>query len=83
MFLIIFNTNAKDYQLILPINTVACIPKSDPFKKGNFKYNKENDVYICPNNKNLNFNKISRTSLDSSFVVTNRIYQCNSCKNVN
>lgn len=54
--------------------------KNNPFKKENFKYNEKKDVYVCPNNKKLKFIKINKTTLNSGFIVTSKIYQCSSCK---
>lgn len=50
------------------------IPK---FDKRNFKYNKKNDEYICPNNKKLKVYSNHRAGINQGV----KIYKCRDCPN--
>lgn len=54
--------------------------KDNPFNRDNFSYNKEQDHYICPNNKKLLFKRIQQDKSKSGYISTSRRYECESCE---
>jgi hypothetical protein len=52
------------------------IIKDDMFKKEKFIYNKEKDVYICPNNRELK--RLRRSKNEKGKI--NIVYQCKKCQ---
>src|SRR5690606_1074561 len=53
--------------------------KNDPFKTSKWVYEKENDVYICPNEKRLRFQYNSVRTAKSGFQREFKIYECEEC----
>lgn len=53
--------------------------KNDPFKTSNWVYEKENDAYICPNEKRLRFQYNSVRTDKSGFQREFKIYECEEC----
>ncbi|MBL7196523.1 MAG: IS1182 family transposase [Candidatus Omnitrophica bacterium] len=52
------------------------IDEDSPFHKKNFKYNRKQDTYLCPNNRKLKFKGIRTDDTGNRFSY----YRCNSCK---
>jgi len=53
--------------------------KENPFRLENLIYNKDNDTYICPNNKVLHFLQEKTTISDNGYRNTIRQYQAEDC----
>ncbi|WP_079526576.1 IS1182 family transposase [Solibacillus isronensis] len=53
--------------------------KNDPFKTSNWVYEKENDAYICPNEKRLRFQYNSVRTDKAGFQREFKIYECEEC----
>jgi transposase len=55
--------------------------KNNPFLKENFKYDSQNDLYICPNNRELKFIGIRiRKYKSTGYESKQKEYKCESCK---
>lgn len=53
--------------------------KKDIFRVENLVYEKENDRYLCPNEKYLNFAYEKHTKSDNGYPITKKIYTCETC----
>lgn len=49
------------------------------FKTQNWKYEEDNDVYICPNNKELQYLYSATKTTDNGYVTNIRAYECKDC----
>lgn len=54
--------------------------KDNPFNKDNFSYNKEEDCYICPNNRKLVYKRLQQDKNKTGYISTSRLYQCENCE---
>lgn len=45
----------------------------------NFYYDKENDQFICPENKLLVYESSKRTKTDNGFISERKLYRCHDC----
>src|SRR5690606_37671142 len=54
--------------------------KDNPFNRDNFTYNKEDDCYICPNNKKLVFKRLQQDKNKTGYISTSKRYECESCQ---
>lgn len=53
--------------------------QNDAFRVENLNYDKENDCYICPNNKRLNFSYESQKNTENGYKTTKKNYICENC----
>lgn len=53
--------------------------KNDRFKKENFKYDKEKNEYICPDNKRLKYVKTIIRKTDNGYETKIEVYECDDC----
>lgn len=53
--------------------------KNNIGKRENMTYDEENDVYICHNNKKLNFIGTTTRKSKSGYVANIKIYECENC----
>jgi len=53
--------------------------RENPFYKENMPYDKENDSFLCPNNKQLIYTGEVRVTNKNGFVSTLRNYECRDC----
>lgn len=53
--------------------------KKDIFRVENLVYEEENDRYLCPNGKHLNFVKESQKESENGYQTTKKIYICEGC----
>lgn len=53
--------------------------KNNPFQTSNWAYDKEEDVYVCPNEKRLRFQGYSRRSDRTGFKRVFKRYECEDC----
>lgn len=53
--------------------------RENPFYKENIPYDKENDSFLCPNNKQLIYTGEVKVTNKNGFVSTLRNYECRDC----
>lgn len=53
--------------------------KQDAFNVANWKYDKEEDAFTCPNNKKLRFRYISQRTDRYGYTRTFKVYECEDC----
>ncbi|MDY0404029.1 IS1182 family transposase [Virgibacillus sp. 179-BFC.A HS] len=53
--------------------------QNDAFNLANWEYNKEEDSFICPNNKTLSFRYLSNRTDKYGFTRTFKVYECENC----
>ena len=53
--------------------------KSNAYRIENLTYDEENDCFICPNSKHLNFIYESKRKSDNGFEITKKNYTCEDC----
>jgi transposase len=76
----IIKTTDKDIDVIVPSQKQAAHnPKDDPFDKNKFKYDKENDQYICPEGKILTYFKDRKQRNHAEYKISNS-KDCLNCK---
>ena len=49
------------------------------FKSENFRYDQERDVFVCPNERELHFEREHKEKTKTGFETTIRSYQCSHC----
>lgn len=54
---------------------------NNPYRKENFKFTKENDIYTCPQGRPIIFKGIKYKETLNGYKTTLRIYQCTNCDN--
>lgn len=55
--------------------------KNNPFHKDNFKYDENNDEFICPNNRRLKFKEEATRKNANGYKSKNKVYECEDCTN--
>ena len=53
--------------------------RSNPYRKENFAYEAASDTYRCPQGRPVAFKQVKRTTTDSGYQSTARVYQCVDC----
>lgn len=53
--------------------------KNDPFKVDNWEYNKEEDIFVCPNGKTMYFSHTSTRADKYGFLRTYKVYESEDC----
>jgi hypothetical protein len=71
----------KKYNIYVPLPSKELFNLANPFTKDNFEYNKEEDVYICPNAKRMTQIKDSQSKTNDKKRKKRRYYteSCDSC----
>jgi transposase len=55
--------------------------KNDIYKSSNFKYDKDNDTFICPTGKQMKFLYERNEKTENGYISNLRYYRCDSCEN--
>ncbi len=53
--------------------------RNDIFKSEHMQYVEENDYYICPNGKHLNYIYTSKYTTDNNYETSRKVYRCEDC----
>ena len=53
--------------------------RNDIFKPEHMQYDEENDYYICPNGKRLNYIYTSKYTTENNYETNRKVYRCEDC----
>ena len=56
------------------------IPEREKFWSSNWRYDEQEDEYICPQGKRLTYEKTRRFRTDNHYLTDRRVYRCKDCE---
>ncbi len=74
------SATSKEYGVLINLKGITDNCKNPEYSKFNFKYNAEDDTYVCPKEKILKYKRTKVKETKSGLDYEIRVYECKSCK---